>query len=396
MDHEKSELEQETENQNETPTPKVLTPWQQEHQRYLAEKKKREAELAAEIKVETEVEGTSEDSETDGTDEKTEKSFKVVESTEGTFLVMDETTEDSQATKDKTTKESQRKKKQRREKEDVKFKTVKDLPKSKSFADKLPKLKKTRKKRLQKRLVVIVGVFSLAAIGMIYYVSPLSYLNKVQVVGNTNVSDESIIASTQLTSDERIWSALFNQSTVGKVEKANPRIKSAKVSLAQLNNLKVTIEEYKEVAYVNEKDTLHPVLENGKILNETSEVIEVDHPVLSGFTEGEGLDEVLTHFNEIDQPIRENIKEIKSTPVKRNKYLITFKMNDGNEIIASSKDYYTKINYYPKVVAEMKDKGVVDMEAGIFASTYDAIKKEKEEASKKEKEEASQKNVDGQ
>lgn len=344
------------ENKPGNPDSKVLTPWQQERLNYL-----REHDEAAELPytgsdVKKEGEVAADDSPNSG--------LKVVKGGLLKEVPPVQKNEDATETEPSEFEES------KEEKE------LKDLPKSKSFADKLPKLKETRKKRLQRRLTILVGSFGLAALGMIYYVSPLSNLDQIIVEGNEHVSDESVAYATKLTRKDRIWTALFKPGTEKKIKAANPRVKTVKVGLTHFNSLKLTVTEFKEVAYIKDKDILHPVLENGKILNETSEVIEPDYPILIGFTEGVTLDHLLEKYPEVDAEIRSNIEEIKSTPEKRNKYLMTIKMADGNQILTSSKDYYTKINYYPEVAAKLEDKGVIDMEAGVYFTSYEALKKQ--------------------
>ena len=255
------------------------------------------------------------------------------------------------------------------------IKPLKDLPKSKSFADKLPKMKETRQKRLHQRLVLLLGGFGTATLLTLYYVSPFSYLGQIEVVGNTHVSDESIATATELTHDDRIWKARFAKGTVGKIKESNPRIKAVKVNVTHVNHLKLTIDEYAEVAYIKDNKTLHPVLESGKILKETSKEADPSFPVLVGFEEGTKLDDLLAHYQKVDQAVRTEVEQVENTPSAHNPYLVTFSLKDGNKILASTKDYYTKINFYPSVAAEMTAKGVVDMEAGIFSSTYEALEK---------------------
>ncbi|MBP1041525.1 FtsQ-type POTRA domain-containing protein [Vagococcus sp. BWB3-3] len=258
--------------------------------------------------------------------------------------------------------------------------TVKDLPKSKSFADKLPKMKEARQKRLKRRLTLLISVFGIGAIGTMYYVSPLSKLNKIEIVGNELVTSEAIAASTKLTGKEFIWTAYFNNELIPRIKKENPRIKDVDIRLSRLNNLKVTVTEYAEVAYAKENQTIHAVLENGTILREPTEIKNETFPVLIDFKEGDNLNYLMASFSKINPEVMANIKEIKSTPSSSNAYLMTMTMKDGNQIIASTRDYQDKINYYPQVIADNPSKGIVDMEAGIFFTTFESIEAEKKAA----------------
>lgn len=272
-------------------------------------------------------------------------------------------------------------------KDGLTLETVKDLPKSKSFADKLPKMKEARQKRLKRRLTLLVSVFGIGAIGTMYYVSPLSKLNKIEVVGNELVTSEAIAASTKLTGEEFIWSAYFNNELIPRIKKDNPRVKDVDIRLSRMNNLKVTVTEYAEVAYAKENQTIHAVLDNGTILREPTEIKNEAFPVLIDFKEGDNLNYLMASFSKINPEVLANIKEIKSTPSSSNAYLMTMTMKDGNQIIASTRDYQDKINYYPQVIADNPGKGIVDMEAGIFFTTFESIEAQKK-AAQAEKERA--------
>ena len=341
----------------ETAEDAQLTPWQKEHQKYLAESDAQTEQVTETEAVEPAAESHAEAPQPSQGGSKLKVLLKPKTSSEDT-----DPTDPPKPS----------------------LQTVKDLPRSKSYADKLPKMKVERQHRLRKRLLVLVGSFTVAAVGMLYYVSPLSYLAKIQVVGNTHVTSEQVAAASQLTSNMRIWQALGQKGTVTKIKTANPRVKEAQISFLPLNNLKIRVAEFRETAYLKDKDLLHPVLENGKILNEPIEKVEKSNPILMGFKEGDSLNEFLAHFYEVESEVRSLIKEVKATPEKRNPFLVRLKMSDGNEVIASSKDYYTKMKYYPKVVSEMKGKGVIDMEAGIFATTFDELKKQKKTANSNE------------
>lgn len=339
----------------------MLTPWQKENLKYLEQvgdqprwKKTEEPEVAKPEEPAQEDEGLTEEAQI--TDEP------------------DESVEDS--------------------KEGPTLETVKDLPKSKSFADKLPKMKETRQKRLKGRLTLLISVFGIGAIGTMYYVSPLSKLNKIEVVGNELVTSEAIAASTKLTGKEFIWNAYFNDELIPRIKKDNPRIKEVDIRLSRLNNLKVTVTEHAEVAYAKENQTIHAVLDNGSILREPTEIKNEAFPVLIGFKEGDNLNYLMASFSKINPEVLANIKEITSTPSSSNDYLMTMTMKDGNQIIASTRNYQDQINYYPQVIADNPGKGIVDMEAGIFFTTFESIEAKKKAAQAEKEREDWQKQLE--
>ncbi|WEG73859.1 cell division protein FtsQ/DivIB [Vagococcus intermedius] len=256
---------------------------------------------------------------------------------------------------------------------------IKELPKSISYADKLPRMKENRKKRLTKRLIAILSFFGITAAGMIYYVSPLSKLNKVEVVGNDKVSNERVAEAIKVTKDDHIWAVYSDKTLPNSIKKNNPQIHQAKIKLSGINNLKVIVKEYKEVAYQRVDNQLFPVLENGDIIQEREVNPNNSFPILIDFKKGKSLDSFVKNYHKIDKKVNDMIKEIHATPSKSNPYLMTLYMKDGNEVLASTKDYFQKLNYYPQISAEMEEKGVIDMEAGVFSRSFESIEREKVE-----------------
>lgn len=257
--------------------------------------------------------------------------------------------------------------------------SIKELPKSISYADKLPRMKENRKKRLTKRLIAILSFFGITAAGMIYYVSPLSKLNKVEVVGNDKVSNERVAEAIKVIKDDHIWSVYSDPTLPDSIKKNNPQIRQAEIKLSGINNLKVIVKEYKEVAYQRVDNQLFPVLENGDIIQEREVNPDNSFPILIDFKKGKSLDSFVKNYHKIDKKVNDMIKEIHATPSKSNQYLMTLYMKDGNEILASTKDYFEKLNYYPQISDEMEEKGVVDMEAGVFSRSFESIEREKVE-----------------
>lgn len=248
---------------------------------------------------------------------------------------------------------------------------LKELPKSESFADKLPMLKQERRHRLIRRLSFLIGLFGIAALGMLYYISPLSKLGTVVVTGNENINTEQIVAASKFKTGEALWPQYFERDKASKaITEEFPRAKTANISLSRFNQLVISIKERSIVAYMLENGDYYPILDNGVTLTEKVKQPEGNFPILSGFKDQAILLRLLQAYHKIPAEIRSNISEIHATPSAANPYLITLYMNDKNQIIASIKDVAEKIVYYPKIAAMMSENGVVDMEAGAYSYKY--------------------------
>ena len=110
-----------------------------------------------------------------------------------------------------------------------------------SFADRLPNLKKYRNRVLLRRLLLlIIGCFADPVVIYSVLRPPLSKLADVKVVGNDQVSAQSIIEHSELTTGEEIWPQYFDsEQTEQAIKKALPRVKNVQVTITSLNQFKI-------------------------------------------------------------------------------------------------------------------------------------------------------------
>lgn len=270
--------------------------------------------------------------------------------------------------------------------EDMSSKTSFEEPTKKervSFADRLPKLKNYRNKKLHKRLITIIMIFVVPLLFTLYYVSPLNSLAKVEVTGNQNIASKEIVASSGLQLNQNLWSQYFERDQFSRRLVRNfPRIKNATIKFSSLNQFKINVTEHKEVALLAKDGKYFPILENGQIVQEPQEKADKEKVILEDFTEQDHIMETIKNYYELPKEIQSGVSQINYTPTKDNDELITIFMNDGNRVILNVSNMDQQMAYYPQVAEEMDEKGIIDMEVGIFARPYD----EKNEEDDKEQE----------
>lgn len=356
---------------NDSENNKKLTPWQQENLKYLEQEGKEPQWL--ETPKENEVEKLSfKKQEISSSDQSKEKKVEVGNTK---FILLDTSGEEPVGDEEDLPTE---------EDDNIQEKP-KELPKSKSFADKLPKMKEERRQRLKRRLLLIVGLFGIATLVLIYYVSPISKLSALEITGNEKVSEEAIALSTNYKKDQFFWEAYFDKKALSEVKKMNPRVKSIRRSISHINNILLTVEEYEEVAYAKKGDTFFLILENGTILDEEVEQTHQEFPVFTNFENGDKLEKMMAVYQNLDEAMQDNILEVELSPTTHNANRVIIRLKDENQIIGSVLNLDEKIGYYNQVASQMSEPGIVDMEAGVF--TYSFATKESYEQEKIKKEE---------
>lgn len=247
----------------------------------------------------------------------------------------------------------------------------KKKPSYESFADRLPNIKKQRNYRLYRRLTLIVSILLSAVLIALYFVSPLSKLENIKVVGSTNTDSKTIIKHSGLTEGKGIWEQLWDRSLYEKkIQRAVPRVRDANISLSGINSVEIKVNEYKVVALESDGEKYHPILENGKILDETLNVAESGKPIFENFQDESLIKELMLSYTELSSEIKHGISEIKYAPSAVNKELVNLYMNDGNRVLVNIPQLSEKMSYYPQVAKQMEQAGIIDMEVGIFSYPY--------------------------
>ncbi len=220
-------------------------------------------------------------------------------------------------------------------------------------------------KELFKRLSLILSVLVVCIFITLYFISPFSKVGQIILSGVKKSNPEEIVLSSNLKVEKNLWEQYFKKGQSSSlIIKKNPRVEKAKITLDGLNDLKITVVEYPTIGYVKSGSQTFEVLANDKILKESVKEIDEKLPMLVNFKEGESLSEFIEAYKKMDNESKSKVETIESLATKKNPFRIKFKMRDGNEVIGLSTTIADKMAFYDKIASEMKDKGVIDMEAG--------------------------------
>jgi len=240
-----------------------------------------------------------------------------------------------------------------------------------SFADRLPKIKEYRSKKLYQRLFLLILLFLLPLLGTLYYISPLSKVSAITVMGNQKVPTETIVNESNLKNDESLWAQFFNRkTTVQQIKEKAPRVEHATIQIVHWNQLQINVTEYQEVAWLVEGKEYLPILASGYVIQEPQKEAGQDKVIFEGFKDKKVILRTLKAYDKLPKEIQEGISQVKYAPTKSNDQLLNLYMNDGNQVIVNISNMSSQMEYYPQVAKEMDKKGVIDMEVGIFAYPY--------------------------
>ncbi|TFI70166.1 cell division protein FtsQ/DivIB [Carnobacterium divergens] len=241
-----------------------------------------------------------------------------------------------------------------------------------SMEHKLPRLKEQRRKKMLRRLIPMVFLFSFTILVILYFISPLSRISKVTVSGTNEVFDQSVIDTSQLKKGDSLWEAYFNRDKMEQEIKTElNQVKSVHLKFDGVNSYVLAIDEYKTVAYLAKDDQYYNILENGKIVKESRKVSIGNPPIFKNFKEGPALDEMILQYSQLSSDIKNSISDIEHQSSKTDDYLIKINMNDGNLVQASIPSFAEKMAYYPSFVKSLgEQKGIINMEVGVYFEAF--------------------------
>ena len=237
--------------------------------------------------------------------------------------------------------------------------------------ERIPTLKERRKKRTNRRFTLLIVIFVITLLTLLYFQSPLSHINKITVEGNNLKSTDYYIKHSGLRTNDSLWE-IGRASWVENLLKEQKVVKQVTVKRKWINNVTISVKEYKQVALLKENDQYNLVLDNGTILNMSKIPSSFKMPILVGFEDEKTRIKMIQQLSKLNNELIGLISQVNAIPDKSNPYAIQMFMNDGFEVRASIPSLASKLKYYPSIVSQVKkgEKGVIDLEVGTFYRSY--------------------------
>lgn len=242
-----------------------------------------------------------------------------------------------------------------------------------SIEDHIPKLKESRKKKQNRRLIAYLSIFFLLIFLVIYIQSPLSRVHTVHVKGNALLSDAEVQKLTGISKKTNVWSVHKDELQM-KLEK-NPLIKKAKISREFPNTVTISVKEYDRIAYVTKNKGYEPLFASGKTVDKfRTKSIPGDAPVLYGFIDSKEQKHMAMELEKLNPGIRKLISEIHFNKREDSNEKLELYMNDGLIVSAAIRDFAEKMEVYPSIASQIKPgtKGIVHIGVGAYFEKIDS------------------------
>lgn len=236
---------------------------------------------------------------------------------------------------------------------------------------KLPRLRQQKHRRLAQRMGILIGIFGIVLLISGYYVSPLSHIGRINVIGNHALSKSQVVKISGIKQGDSIYRVVGKEQRLSKkAENRTPRVKKIAFSVAHFNQLTIRVKEYATAGFVPANGYYRVALTSGVISNEREQQPTGSYPVYDKFKSSKQLSKMIQQYAKLSPKIQTGISEIQFSPTKSNSQRVHLYMNDGNEVYASISTFASKMAYYPSIAAKMSHKGIVNLEIGAYSYSF--------------------------
>ena len=254
--------------------------------------------------------------------------------------------------------------------------------------ERIPSLRERRKKRTNRKFVILLFVFLLLLAILIYSQTKYSKIQEIGVAGAGHYSADEYQEASGLAPGDSMWS--FSEKEIEEKLADLEWVERAAVEKKWLTGVDIQVQEFKKIGYLDKGTGYQMVLTTGHILDKP--VTSINGPIFTNFKDAKSLELLAAQLAETDSGVYNMISQIFLNPDQEDALLVTLYMNDGNEVKATLNTLAEKLNYYPSIIAQLEDgqKGVIDMEVGIFFRSFaDVYGPQKEGGEDEETEEES-------
>ncbi|GAB2024093.1 cell division protein FtsQ/DivIB [Lactovum odontotermitis] len=228
--------------------------------------------------------------------------------------------------------------------------------------------------RILRRIWPILLIFFIVFVVSIYSLSPLNRIGAFSITGNTIVKSSDIAAASRLNMQSSIYQIFTHKAAIeADISKSSPRIESTAVSIALPNKVNISVKEYGNIGFVEQKGKDYVVLANGTIISETvvpSDKLGANPLLLKDFSDSQ-TKQFAQAYETLKPSLRSLIRTVTLTPSQSTADFITLEMSDGNSVKVPLSQMKQKLPWYPSIAKQVSPPTTVDMEvvsAGIFTA----------------------------
>ncbi len=222
-------------------------------------------------------------------------------------------------------------------------------------------LKNSKKKRLKKSAKILLVSIALGLI-ILFFASPYSRIQEIQVIGNDYLDSQQVIDASGLSQED--FMIFTSKSQVEKKLKASGMIEDVKVTKGLFKGVNLEITEQRPIAYEWDDTTLGVVDKQGIYVTINASHLQrlIGLPRLVGFEHDERFNSFCTQFSSIKDSVRSMMSDITYAPEDPyDMERIRIDTNDGKIIYARIDEMLEGLKYYHEIINSEPDGCIYDI-----------------------------------
>ncbi len=239
--------------------------------------------------------------------------------------------------------------------------------------ERIPSMREKRRKRTNRKFILILSIFITALLVILYFQSPFSRIDKVEISGAKLHENKYYEEASGMMKDNSFWG--FSVKSIEKKLEGIDVVKDVSVSRKWFRDIKITIAEWETVAYIEEQDKYDLLLESGDVFPGVEVRPEEKAPVLIGFSNKKNRKKISAQLTDMEKDVYQLISEIILKDKDEKGAELTVYMDDGYEVRAIISTFADQMAYYPEITAQLHglEKGVIDMEVGTYFTPFSKV-----------------------
>jgi len=233
--------------------------------------------------------------------------------------------------------------------------------------------------------VALLFIFLVLLAVLIYSQTKYSEIQDINISGANLYEEAEYQKLSGLAIGDSMWS--FSESEIEEKLNNLEWVDQSSVNKKWLTGVEIEIQEFENMGYLDKSNSYQMILSNGFALEKP--VTSIEGPIFTGFEDADIRSELVGQLTQVDSEVFNLISQIILSSTEEEAEFVTLYMTDGNEVKGILSSLAEKLNYYPSVVAQLEEgqKGVIDMEVGIFFRSYDDVYGPREEGVENEESE---------
>jgi cell division protein FtsQ len=227
----------------------------------------------------------------------------------------------------------------------------------------LPKQPEVRRRRGGKLLWILSALFAIVLV-FLFFRSSLSRISTIEVTGVSHLKESEVKAALKVVPGDSFFAPSAAQ-LMKRVETLEP-VKTVKVVKKFPGELRVSIEEYPEVAAeLNPDGSANVVLANGLALPAAAGIMP-DRPILSGWKDNPNRKALCEVLGTLDQGMLSDLSEIVPDPSKAYPDRIKLYTRSRFDVVTTVGMLADKIPYLNDIVQNREPGTVVMLDADTY------------------------------